>query len=95
LERMGKMVSSIKEGAEISDEMMEEFTKYETEMKPHLQEEEDVALPLTRAYFTPKELAPKIQEIIGHGPKVGFVLKILSATTTHSSWMCVKCSVEP
>ena len=33
-------------------------------MLPHLREEEDVALPLCRAYFTPQEVAAKLREIM-------------------------------
>ena len=50
--------------------MVKELVDYEVMMKGHLKEEEDISLLLTRAYFTQSELAPKIQEIIGHGPKV-------------------------
>ena len=70
LDRFGKMISELKVGTVVSDKMVKELVDYEVMMKGHLKEEEDISLLLTRAYFTPSELAPKIQEIIGHGPKV-------------------------
>ena len=64
------MISELKVGTVVSDKMVKELVDYEVMMKGHLKEEEDISLLLTRAYFTQSELAPKIQEIIGHGPKV-------------------------
>ena len=40
------------------------WVEYEAMMVPHLYEEEQVGLPLARAYFTPKEMGKKIQEIM-------------------------------
>jgi len=39
-------------------------------MLAHLLEEEAVCLPLMRAYFTPAEVAPVVQEIVKSGPPV-------------------------
>ena len=69
LEKMGGMVKDMQEGGNC-DELAKLLQEYETMMLPHLKHEEDLGLPLMRAYFTPKEVAPKIQEIISHGPKV-------------------------
>jgi hypothetical protein len=38
-------------------------------MLPHLQEEEDVGLPLYRAYFTQQDAAPLIKELVDNSPK--------------------------
>lgn len=35
-------------------------------MKPHLLEEEAIALPLLRAFFTPPEVGKLVQEILGN-----------------------------
>ena len=45
------------------------WESYATEMRAHLKEEEEVGLPLSRAYFTAKELAPKVQEVLATAPK--------------------------
>merc|ERR1712165_258550 len=37
---------------------------YRNTMFPHLEEEEQIALPLLRAYFTPDEVGKKVQEIM-------------------------------
>lgn len=43
---------------------------YEAIMLPHLAEEERIALPLMRAYFTPQEIGPVVQDIVSKGPPV-------------------------
>jgi hypothetical protein len=63
------MCKDMKEGDSV-DALTKEFIDYEIMMLPHLLQEEEDCLPLMRAYFTPAECAPKIQEIIGEGPKV-------------------------
>lgn len=62
-------VKALKTGDKI-DAILKDFFIYESDMLPHLKQEEDQCLPLLRAYFTPEEVAPKIQEIIGNGPKI-------------------------
>ena len=44
------------------------FAKYSKLLFAHLKEEEEIALPLLRAYFTPEEVAPKTQEILSQLP---------------------------
>jgi hypothetical protein len=63
------MVAGSKDGSSVED-LHKELVEYETIMLPHLIQEEEECLPLCRAYFTPEEVAPKVQEIIGNGPKV-------------------------
>jgi Hemerythrin HHE cation binding domain len=50
--------------------LLNKLKSYQESMLAHLKEEEDTCLPLTRAYFTHDEIASKIQQIIGKGPKV-------------------------
>ena len=40
------------------------WEEYEQAMLPHLREEEELALPLCRAYFTPQEVGAKVREIM-------------------------------
>jgi Hemerythrin HHE cation binding domain len=46
------------------------WTEYESYMCEHLREEEAIGLPLMRAYYRPEEIAPIIQKLIKHSPKV-------------------------
>jgi hypothetical protein len=70
------MCEGVKEGSTVA-ELTKEMQDYETMMLPHLLQEEEESLPLMRAYFAPQEIAPKIQEIIGHGPKVSYHLVVV------------------
>jgi len=63
------MINLLKPGDRI-DELAKEWTAYEATMLPHLQEEEDVALPLLRAYFTPQEFMVIVQKLVANGPKI-------------------------
>ena len=44
--------------------MLRTWRRYKAIMFPHLHEEEQVSLPLMRAYFTPAEVAPMVQRIL-------------------------------
>jgi len=68
LEAIGKIIQELKPGDKI-DPLLTEWTEYEVMMKPHLQEEEDLRLPLFRAYFTQKDSAPLIRKLLDHSPK--------------------------
>lgn len=46
------------------DNLISLMEDYKKTMFPHLLEEEEIALPLLRAYFTPEETAEKIAEIM-------------------------------
>ena len=52
------------------DDILNEWIEYESMMQHHLQEEEDIGLPLLRAYMTPKEVAPIIQKIMAKSPPI-------------------------
>jgi hypothetical protein len=73
LEKLDGMFKGLKEG-DIVDTLTELLAAYETSMLPHFEQEEVECLPLMRAYFTPEEIGPKIQEIVGNGPKVSVIL---------------------
>jgi hypothetical protein len=63
LDVLEKMVKELKPG-DMIDDLSEEWVGHQTLMLPHLKEEEDIGLPLYRAYFTPKEGAVIVQKII-------------------------------
>lgn len=44
--------------------LLPKWKEYRNFMYPHLHEEEQVGLPLVRAYFTPQEFAPTLQAIL-------------------------------
>jgi hypothetical protein len=50
--------------------VLERLTSYQEALFPHLMEEENIALPLMRSYFTPKEVKPKVMEILSLEPSI-------------------------
>jgi hypothetical protein len=92
LEKIKGLVADMKEGGS-ADALLEELTSYEKMMIPHLLDEEVECLPLMRAYFTPKDVAPKIQEIIASGPKVSFEssFAILAPARNHPPFCLHRC----
>jgi hemerythrin-like domain-containing protein len=44
--------------------VLQAFDKYDLDMKNHLTEEEDICVPLMRAYFEPEYIGPKIADIM-------------------------------
>lgn len=62
-------VKALKAG-DMVDDVLNEWIEYERMMRPHLQEEEDVGLPLLRAYMTQKDVAPIIQKLIAKSPPI-------------------------
>ena len=67
LTTMEKEAKDVKEGKTV-DGLLKSFLEYEKYMLPHLKEEEDIGLPLYRAYFTPKESADIEQKILAQAP---------------------------
>lgn len=60
-----KAVMTIVEGQLASASVLRPaFEEYQKMLFTHLKEEEEIGLPLLRAYFAPEEVAPKTQEII-------------------------------
>ena len=73
LETLKKLVTGLKPGddSEVSMKaLLGEWKNYSSHLREHLQEEEDVGLPLMRAYFLPDEYAKITEEIIKGAPKV-------------------------
>lgn len=52
------------------DKFLQLWIDYQTYMIPHLKNEEDVALPLVRAYLKPEDLTPIMQKILAREPKI-------------------------
>jgi hypothetical protein len=52
------------------DSILEQLKLYQSQMIPHLKEEEDIALPLMRAYFSPKDMKPLVDQIVKRTTKV-------------------------
>lgn len=65
LDRVDSVVESLgqKEGDTVA-ELTKEMKEYQVLMLPHLQEEEEMGLPLCRAYFDNKEMGKVIQKIV-------------------------------
>jgi hypothetical protein len=64
-----KCVDELKEGGTVEN-LISVFKDYQEYMLPHLKEEEDIGLPLTRAFFSPAEFGLIIQKIIKNSPKI-------------------------
>ena len=71
LDRVGSVVKSLgqREGDSVA-ELLKEIKEYQGIMLPHLLEEEEEGLPLSRAYFEPHEIGAVTQMIVGGSPKV-------------------------
>jgi hypothetical protein len=50
---------------------LSEWVQYQQYMLPHLKEEEEIGLPLVRAYFTPADIEPLIMKAIKASPNQG------------------------
>lgn len=60
LDKVKDIVKNLKPGADAvacMDELMVVFEQYSRAIRPHFEEEETFGLPLSRAYFQPKEVA--------------------------------------
>lgn len=69
LDDVTKAIKDLKEGGNV-DQVITALEAYQTEMIPHLLEEEQVALPLMRAYFEHHEVATQVKKIQAKAPKV-------------------------
>lgn len=69
LEDIKDLINNLKEGDSLEKTALN-LKSYQDGLLPHLKDEEDRCLPLTRAYFTAEELNPIIMKIVGSGPKV-------------------------
>jgi hemerythrin-like domain-containing protein len=68
LEEIDTNLHNLKPG-DMIDDSLSLWTKYQEYMIPHLAEEEEVGLPLLRAYFTPDDVSPTIMKIVQRSPK--------------------------
>ena len=50
--------------------VLKAFDKYAPDMKNHLTEEENICVPLMRAYFEPKPVGEKVEKIMKKMPKI-------------------------
>ena len=64
MEKIAKALAKLTNASELAPL----WSEYNEKMRAHLLEEEEVCLPLLRAYFTPKETAKLVQEILGQAP---------------------------
>lgn len=69
LDALGASIHELREGGTAVG-LRRAWTKYARMMKPHLLEEEQVALPLLRAYFTPPEVGKLVESILSESPPV-------------------------
>ena len=53
-----------------TEKLKQKWIKYEEMMLPHLYEEEQVGLPLCRAYFAPKEMEKQVMKILANSPRL-------------------------
>jgi len=69
LDALSRRIDALRAGATVGD-LRSEWSRYDKMMRPHLFEEEQVALPLLRAYFEPKEVGALVEKILGSAPPV-------------------------
>lgn len=69
LDVLGGRISQLRAGSSVNA-LRREWMRYEAMMKPHLHEEEQIALPLLRAYFTPAEVGKLVESILSNSPPV-------------------------
>eukprot|EP00527_Entomoneis_sp_CCMP2396_P009685 CAMPEP_0198137290 /NCGR_PEP_ID=MMETSP1443-20131203/808_1 /TAXON_ID=186043 /ORGANISM="Entomoneis sp., Strain CCMP2396" /LENGTH=259 /DNA_ID=CAMNT_0043798671 /DNA_START=40 /DNA_END=819 /DNA_ORIENTATION=- len=71
LESLKKNVHSLKEADDVEAKMtilVADMESYAEDLKAHLHEEEEIGLPLLRAYFDPQEYAKISEEIMKNAP---------------------------
>jgi hypothetical protein len=69
--------------------LVQALKEYQAMMLPHLAAEEEESLPLMRAYFTPDEIAPVVQQIVGTGPpfEMGSFIACMGVETFRTKFM--------
>jgi hemerythrin-like domain-containing protein len=71
LEELENIINNIKVGDLLHDSnLLQQWITYQEMMLPHLKEEEDIGLPLMRAYYTPKDIAPIVQKLVAKSPTI-------------------------
>jgi len=64
MDAIAAAVTNLKSGDTLADGLQPLWERYESIMLPHLHEEEQVGLPLARAYFTPAEIDKVVGQIL-------------------------------
>lgn len=64
-----KAIETLKPGDSL-DGILDALESYDGALRPHLEEEEAIGLPLLRAYFEPDEVGAVIQKILSKSPGV-------------------------
>merc|ERR1711981_1494930 len=90
MDAIAAAVSKLAAGDSLAD-VRQLWQKYETFMLPHLHEEEQVGLPLARAYFSPAEIDKIVSKILANSEPVSARTKkeskenAVKATTAHAA----------
>jgi hypothetical protein len=63
LESLNTSFQTLRPGMTV-DPLLEQLLHYQSAILPHLKEEEDIALPLMRAYFTLQEFKPITMKLV-------------------------------
>ncbi|GKY92972.1 hypothetical protein MPSEU_000265800 [Mayamaea pseudoterrestris] len=88
LKQVETLVMAIKVNDNV-DALLKTITDYEKDLLPHLAEEEEIGLPLLRAYFTPKEVKPQIAKIVKHASKfeIGSIVEACGTEFARKTFM--------
>jgi len=88
MEEIKNEVKSLKEGSSLT-KLQQLLSAYEQDTLPHLKEEEDIALPLLRAYFEEKEVDPVTQKMVGGSPdsELGSFIHYMTEDVFRSKFM--------
>jgi hemerythrin-like domain-containing protein len=71
LEELENIMRSLQAGDRLENsDLLQEWIIYQEMMLPHLKEEEDIGLPLMRAYYTQKDITPLIHKLVANSPKI-------------------------
>lgn len=90
IEIIEDIISKLKEGDNIEEiGLISKWIEYEELVFKHLQEEEEIGIPLMRACFTPKDMVPVIQKFIPNGPPVemGSFIYFMGVTKFRNNFM--------
>jgi len=86
--RIGVLVKSISGGENVKN-LQEAWGEYESKLISHLRNEEEMALPLTRAYFTQEEVLPVGRKMLESEPEltVGAMIHFMGEEHFRSEFM--------
>jgi Hemerythrin HHE cation binding domain len=70
-DELESIIKNMKSGIQFdSTNLLPQWIEYQEMMLPYLQEEEEIGLPLMRAYFTAREMNPIVQKMVANSPKI-------------------------